>query len=345
MALWCDEKYLRLLSSQLERFTKRGARLYNCRCPFCGDSTVSQTKARGYFFPKQQVFLYKCHNCGTALPFAAVLKRLNRSLYDEYVLESFEKRENPVGREISPERFTPSRPLRITATDETYALADTLPHALEPVRTYIQQRQLPDSALSRLYATNRGHTWLQKHVGVEKCGAIQDGVPYLVIPLRVASGDWYGAQFRTLDKKEYLTFRWTHEELNRTFGLEAWNPDQPTYCVEGPLDALCIPNALAFCGSDLLTGLDTLREAGFVLDNAILIWDNEPRNAAVTKHLQSAIDRDESVMIWPKTIGSGIKDINDCVQRQLDVAQLLTTHTYRGLRAALEFRQWTMRNR
>lgn len=343
MSLWCDEKYLRLLSGQLERFVKRGPRLYNCRCPFCGDSTTSQIKARGYFFPKQQVFLYKCHNCTVALPFAAVLKRLNRTLYDEYVLESFDKRPASTGDAISPELFKSSRPLRIASTDDIYALAGTLPAALEPVRAYVQSRQLPVGALSRLYTTHRGHTWLSQRVGAEKSAAIRDGVPYLIIPLCVASGDWYGAQFRTLDKKEYLTFRWAHDELNRTFGLDAWNPTALTYCVEGPLDALCVPNALAFCGSDLLSGLDLLRDAGLTLDAPVLVWDNEPRNTAITKQLRRAIDRDESVVIWPKSLPAGIKDLNDCVARGIDISELLSTHTYRGLRAALEFRQWLNR--
>lgn len=343
MSLWCDEKYLRLLAPQLDRFASRGRRLFNCRCPFCGDSAANALKARGYFFPKQQSFLFKCHNCGLALPFAAVLQRLNRSLYDEYLLESFDRRVFAPTETVSPDLFKPSRPLRLTPQDGMYAVSDaTLSGSLCDVRSFVEQRQLPASAQTRLYATVQGRTWLSTRVSPEKCGAIRDGVPYLVIPLCVASGEWYGAQFRTLDRKEYLTFRWAHEELNRTFGLDAWHPDERTYCVEGPLDALCVTNALAFCGSDLRSGLEQLAFAGILLTDYVLVWDNEPRNPQIVTHLSKAIAAGASVVIWPKGMP---KDINDCVRDGYDIMTLLATHTYTGLRAQLEFRQWTTLNR
>ena len=61
---YIDQKYLLLVSSQLKLFKKKNDGLYNFRCPYCGDSKKSQTKARGFMFRKENSMIYKCHNCG-----------------------------------------------------------------------------------------------------------------------------------------------------------------------------------------------------------------------------------------------------------------------------------------
>ena len=64
MSIRIDTNYIINLSSQLEKFSKKGDYTYNCRCPICGDSQKSKSKARGYFYKKQNDMFYKCHNCG-----------------------------------------------------------------------------------------------------------------------------------------------------------------------------------------------------------------------------------------------------------------------------------------
>ena len=62
--MYIEQKYLLLVSSQLQQFKKKGDYLFNFRCPYCGDSKKSQTKARGFVFRKENNLIYKCHNCG-----------------------------------------------------------------------------------------------------------------------------------------------------------------------------------------------------------------------------------------------------------------------------------------
>ena len=50
MSTWIDHKYINLLSPQLERFARKSDKLYNFRCPFCGDSQKNKWKARGYVY-------------------------------------------------------------------------------------------------------------------------------------------------------------------------------------------------------------------------------------------------------------------------------------------------------
>ena len=57
---------------------------YRFRCPYCGDSQKSQSKARGYVVEKWGKQLFKCHNCGLSKPFEQFLKDLDAELYVEY---------------------------------------------------------------------------------------------------------------------------------------------------------------------------------------------------------------------------------------------------------------------
>ena len=52
--MYIEQKYLNLVSAQLSRFKKTNDFLWNFRCPYCGDSQKSTTKARGFVFRKEQ---------------------------------------------------------------------------------------------------------------------------------------------------------------------------------------------------------------------------------------------------------------------------------------------------
>jgi hypothetical protein len=346
LSLWRDDKYLRLLSPQLQQFKQKSNHVYNFRCPLCGDSEVKKYKARGYVFPLHDVLMFKCHNCAVALPFGALLKRLSEALYREYQVERFNDRQPPPDAPskppVAPVRGSP-QPRHMHSLADIRMYQDAFPRLCEtllPVVEYVKGRCLPDSALPRLYATDKAHTDLLKLVGEEKAGTVSDGVLYLVQPFRLPDGSWYGCQLRTLDKKEYLTFRWSHDPL-KVFGLEDWNPAKLTYVVEGPLDALFVPNALAVCGSDLLPAIRILEDLGddlMPLDwRRVYVWDNEPRNSEIVHHLRTAVKLHESVVIWPKDYP---KDINDIVRAGKDVNAVLPRRTFTGLVAQLELETW-----
>ena len=62
MTVFIDLKYIGIVSSKLNQFKKKSDNLYNFRCPYCGDSKISHTTARGYLFLNKTFFVYKCHN-------------------------------------------------------------------------------------------------------------------------------------------------------------------------------------------------------------------------------------------------------------------------------------------
>ena len=58
---------------------------YRFRCPYCGDSQKSQSKARGHVVEKWGKQFFKCHNCGLSKTFDQFLKDMDAGLYAEYV--------------------------------------------------------------------------------------------------------------------------------------------------------------------------------------------------------------------------------------------------------------------
>lgn len=337
MSLWLDDKYMRLVGGQLEQFTLHGGSKYTFRCPLCGDSTKNKYKKRGYVYPLKTFLFFKCHNCGAAHPFGLFLKKISRTLYDAYSLERFEEHASKRPAPPPVERVGPAP--QTTATDKLNTLplsSPLLPTSLEPVRQFILDRQLPVSALSRLYATEHARRWLEPLVGDKKLKGIEDGVPFLVIPLLLPNGAWFGAQLRPIDHKMYHTFRWGHDSI-RAFGLDVVDLQKTVYVVEGPLDSLCLPNAIGMCGADLLASLTRLWDDGIQITNRVLIWDNEPRNHEIVKFMHKAAVGGERLVIWPKHYP---KDVNDMLAAGLDPWTTIQHRTFSGLSAELELQQW-----
>ena len=65
---------------------------YRFRCPYCGDSQKSQSKARGHVVEKWGKHFFKCHNCGLSKSFDQFLKDMDVELYAEYVNQEYSER-------------------------------------------------------------------------------------------------------------------------------------------------------------------------------------------------------------------------------------------------------------
>ena len=73
----------------LPLFKKKGDNLWNFRCPYCGDSQKSRTKARGFVFRKKNDLFFKCHNCGVGASLGNLIKYVDSKTYDDYILERY----------------------------------------------------------------------------------------------------------------------------------------------------------------------------------------------------------------------------------------------------------------
>ena len=150
MPSYIDTKYVNLVSSRLPLFKNKQQGLYNFRCPFCGDSQKSKTKARGYLYQKKTDLFYRCHNCGQSNTFSNFLKQLDGELHKQYVLERYKEgvtgkgqnTEDPVFKHEKPVFHTKIDLPRISDLDDQHF-----------AKKYLINRAIPPQFLSYLYYT------------------------------------------------------------------------------------------------------------------------------------------------------------------------------------------------
>ena len=325
--MYIDIKYVNLLSPRLDKFKKKGDYLWNLRCPICGDSQRNKNKARGFIFKIKGDLVYKCHNCGIALPFPKLLETLDPQLHKEYRLEKFKDNNKTPVLHRKVKSVVSKTPVFKTDILSKLNLVSELNNS-HPAREYLLNRRLP---LEDLYYTD---TFMEFTNSV-KPGTFDDTTKdegRIIIPFRDKEGVTFGYQGRSLNSTSirYITIL-LQEESSKIFGLNRLNYDQPIYITEGPFDSLLLENAVAMAGSDV----DSRS-----LDGCDYIWvfDNEPRNKQITDRISQAIARGDKVVIWPSDIKE--KDINDMVLSGYNVRELVQLNTYSGLTAKLKFNTW-----
>ena len=84
MSSYIDLKFINEISGRLGQFKKKGDNLFNFRCPHCGDSKKSKTKARAYLYRVKNDMFFKCHNCGQGQNFANFLKFVDPTMSVSY---------------------------------------------------------------------------------------------------------------------------------------------------------------------------------------------------------------------------------------------------------------------
>jgi hypothetical protein len=74
------------------------------------------------------------------------------------------------------------------------------------------------------------------------------------------------------------------------------------------------------------------------IDNAIYVFDNEPRNKEIVKRMERVLERGNKVVIWPENVVD--KDINDMILSGLDPQHIIETNIYSGLDGKLKLSYW-----
>ena len=336
MSIYVDQKYINLLSGQLERFTRKRDDLYNFRCPICGDSQKKKHKARGYVYRKENLLFYRCHNCSASMSLANLIKQINPTLHKQYILESYTNNAStfsPVEKPIfkfEPPKFSDSlSPLQklnsVNTLDEEHYC-----------KKYVVKRGIPKEHHRNLFYTENFKTFVQgleisddaiyKHLYEE---------PRLVIPFFDKSRKMFAVQGRALGQSDlrYITVR-IDEQYPKIYGLDRVDISKPIYVVEGPIDSLFIDNCIAVAGGDLVSAIKH-----FINQELIFVYDNERRNRETIKKMEATIERHHKIVIWPRYIEH--KDINDMILSGIDVINELKNNVYSGLIAKtkmLEFK-------
>ena len=326
--MYTEIKYLNLLSSRLDKFKKKGERLWNFRCPICGDSQRNKTKARGFIFEVKGKLRYKCHNCGSSLTIDNFIKELDPMLFKQYKLEKF--RDSGKSQPIDfkkVKKVVSTKPVFKRSTLSGLTPIDELNNS-HPAREYLLNRRLPTNAL---YFTESFQKWVNT-VKPNTFPSTEKDEERIIIPFINREGDCFGIQGRSIhnDGLRYITILF-EDGAPKIFGLNTVDYDKRIYITEGPFDSLLIKNGIAMAGADVHT--DALDGCDLVY-----VYDNEPRNKEICKRIKSHIDRGHSVVIWPTVIKE--KDINDMKLAGHNVQEIVTTNSYSGLTATLKFNDW-----
>lgn len=333
MVDFVDIQYAQMLAGRLEHFKIKHTNPYkiNFRCPICGDSQKSRSKARGWLLERDNKFSFYCHNCGASQGFSYFLKTVDNLLYNDYIAEKFVANTVSASSE-SPEQFKTNTP--VFNKDPLKKLKKVSQLAFDhPVKRYVNKRKIPTNHHYRLYFAPKFKTWINEFVpnkfDTEKIGKDE---PRLVIPFLDEEGKCFGVTGRAFDPDamRYITIMF--EEKQKIFGLDKVNFDEPYYIVEGAIDSMFLENAIAMNGADGSTyGVKNL-------ENAVFVLDAEPRNKQILKRMEKIIKSGYKICIWPKDLPG--KDINEMYIAGINVERLIEDYTYKGLQAELKLAEW-----
>lgn len=330
MSIYVDTKYITLASTKLERFLKKGPHLFQCRCPFCGDSKKNKLKSRGYFIRDKNEMFYKCHNCNLALPMWKFLKMLDKTLYSQYKVEEYmdihgqEKEKVP---DYSAALVKPVFTKKINLPKISELNDDHI------AKQYVIDRKIPKFHWDRLYFAEDFLRFCDEHFPEHGKKLPRDDMR-LVIPFWDQKKILQGVQGRTLSNSDvrYITIR-AREDMIKVFGLDLIDFTKPIMVVEGPIDSMFLTNSIATMDASLSRIIKVLGDYDYVF-----VHDNERRNAEIIRTMRQSINTGKKVCIWPSNVMQ--KDINDMVLAGLNPQEIISKRTFSGPRAMLEFEMW-----
>lgn len=337
MSLFLDQKYLRLISGKLLRFSQKSDSLWNFRCPFCGDSKKNQFKARGYVYRRKNDLFYTCHNCNIpSKSFSGLLEHVDKSQYRAYLFEKFSEK-NPAKTTPVPEILHSSRPvfetdlLRKISTN----LMDLPPNHF--AHEFVKKRCIPEEKRKIFFFTPNFIEFSSSFKDTSSTKKLKKE-PRLIIPFYDEKGILQGVQGRALGDNpvRYITLK-VSEDSKKVFGLDRVDMKKKVYVVEGPLDSLFLDNSVASMDSKLYRITSILGDC-----KAVFVYDNEPSSKYICQGLKKTIELGYDVVIWPRHIK--FKDINDMVLGGYSssvIMNIIDKNTYNGLDAMLEYSKWS----
>ena len=334
MTVQIDHKYIGMISTQLLQFKRKGERLYNFRCPFCGDSQKNKFKARGYMFEHKGSLFFKCHNCDISASTYKLLEHIDPSLARAYSLETFSDRRtaNTAADEFIIRSSEPAVEKKETV-DINLPKITKLLDSHRAVQ-YLKSRKISEEYYGDLYyCKNMKEMEYLNKLYKDRLIAEQR----IIIPFRDRDGSLIGVTGRAMGNSNlrYVTIR-ADEKKPLVYGMDRVDFTRKIYVVEGQFDSMFIDNCIAPGGTDFNRAVYTLPQ-----EQVVLILDNQPRNKQVVKKVESFCQKGYSLTIWPSNWR--FKDINDAIvsgMTKQEIIDLINTNTHQGLSLKLAIRDW-----
>lgn len=336
--LFVDVKYANLISPYVRNFRRKSEYLWNFSCCFCGDSKTNKTKARGYIYKLKTGLAYKCHKCGHSTSLGSLLKYVDSNLYQEYTLENYKESGAPRSAHKDVDDAIPAIIHQPQVDDDVLLKLKRLDKLSldHPAVKYVIKRKIPTKQWHLLYFCPRFIHFVNSLIPGKIKSAINEH-PRLIIPYFGDDGKCFAFQGRAFGNEtpKYMTIK-LDDTKERIYGQERLDRQKRVYIVEGPLDSLFIPNAVAVSGSSFDTpAVHNLKQ------NATVVYDNERRSPQLLKLIEKTIEQQFSICLWPDTIEQ--KDINDMVKSGMTVDQIIDiidSNTFTGPEAVLRFSTW-----
>jgi hypothetical protein len=351
MSIFVDRKYVNLISSRVQRFAPKGNDAWNMRCPYCGDSQKSKTKARGYIYRHKQEFFYKCWNCSISTTLGRFLKDLDARIHEEWKLERFIESNKGVdtNKELSENarleamegleklKFAAQRKIDLDGVCEHISDLDDKHIA----RMYLRDRQIPMAAYKYLVFTNEFRKLAQR-IDPERASTLHESEARVVILLLDVDERIVGISGRSLtsDAKgiKYITLK-KSLDTPKIFGLDRVpNIKGDVWVFEGQFDAMFFENAIATGDSELTNASKYITK-----ERLVLVYDNQPRNNALVKQMKKAVDDGFRICIWPSSIEQ--KDVNEMIISGIsdaDIYHTINTNIFSGMKAKMRLQKWAM---
>lgn len=333
MSLWLDEKYLRLISHRLPMFTDKGNHKFACRCTICGDSEKKKNKRRGGFFAIAGKLFFRCFNCNASMLFGTFLKDFDANLYQEYNLARFkEKLSNEINSASQTPVNIPETKKYIPDIFFDLPLVSSLDEKSRPY-LFCVNRKLPIDDFDFYYAENFIE-WTHGHTDKFDSWKGKDH-PRIIIPWRDRESKIIGYSARALDadqEQKYYRIYVDDSIKEKFFGMDRLDESKQMYVLEGEIDSLMIPNAIAVANGKLHTYIDY---------DAIYVPDADRRNKHICKGISDMIELGFLVCLIPDGLPG--KDLNELVIAGFTSEQLvdmIMKNTFCGLEAKMRFNAW-----
>jgi hypothetical protein len=207
------------------------------------------------------------------------------------------------------------------------------------VKRFVDARKIPNPYHAKLFACPNFKQFTNNLIdGKFDKDSIDRDETRLLIPFFDKDKNLHAYQGRALGKSavKYITII-LNENVPKLYGLDTLDTDKKLYVLEGPIDSMFIPNAVATAGGDLVSAISSLPK-----DKSVVVYDNEPRSRDTIKKLDKAIMNGYNVCIWPENLEH--KDINDMALAGLSadfIKHIMDTNTYRDLAAKMALTKWS----
>ena len=203
-------------------------------------------------------------------------------------------------------------------------------------REYLLNRKVPEFAMKDLWFVPQAQTL--NLLSDKYKDRVLGNDPRIILPFYSENGELVGVSGRAINDSplRYLTMRF-RDDVPLIFNLNKVDRTKTIYVTEGPIDSLFLPNSIAVAGSDFKKIPEDIK------DNAILVYDNEPRNTEIVKKIEEVIDLGYNVCIWNDKRITECKDINDMIMNGLsesEVVEIINRNTVKGLSAKLQLMEY-----